>query len=62
MRRREFIRHTATGMGAAWIGSKTLLARMPGLPKLSRKFSAADTVTLGKPVYKPAVWPWAQEQ
>lgn len=48
MRRREFIRHTATGMGAAWIGSKTLLARMPGLPKLSRKFSAADTVTLGK--------------
>jgi aryl-alcohol dehydrogenase-like predicted oxidoreductase len=48
MRRREFIRHAASGMGAAWIASKPLLGRVLALPKLSRKFSAADTVTLGK--------------
>jgi 1-deoxyxylulose-5-phosphate synthase len=45
MRRREFISRTAMGLGAAWIGSRSLAA---GAPVETGKFSAADTVTLGK--------------
>jgi aryl-alcohol dehydrogenase-like predicted oxidoreductase len=48
MERREFLRHGAFGVGAAWLGSRGLAARMTALPKLDRKFSAADTVTIGK--------------
>jgi 1-deoxyxylulose-5-phosphate synthase len=44
MKRREFLRNGAYGMGAAWLGSRGLAA----LPKLDRKFSATDTVTIGK--------------
>src|ERR1700688_3516578 len=48
MRRREFIHHAAYGAGAAWLGSHTFAQRMLALPALSQKFSAADTVTIGK--------------
>ena len=55
MKRRDFLRHAACGMGAAWLGSSAfapnssaLARRMRALPPLPRKFSAPDTVTLGK--------------
>src|SRR5579864_4535528 len=48
MRRREFIHHAAYGAGAAWLGSRMFAQRMLALPALSQKFSAADTVTIGK--------------
>jgi aryl-alcohol dehydrogenase-like predicted oxidoreductase len=48
MRRREFIRHTACGIGATWLSSQTLAGSPRALPALPRKFSAADTVTIGK--------------
>jgi len=48
MKRREFIRHTAMGSGAAWIVARPVLGRMLAMPKLTQKFSAADTVMLGK--------------
>jgi len=48
MKRREFLRNSACGVGAALLGSRRLTARLAALPKLDRKFSAADTVTIGK--------------
>src|SRR6266576_3012303 len=42
MKRREFITGTAYGVGAAWLAAKGLAAALP------RKFSASDTVTIGK--------------
>ena len=58
MRRREFIRNTALGIGAAWLGHDALapsgwLSRDSSLQKvlaapLSQKFAASDTVTLGR--------------
>src|SRR6266478_3980012 len=48
MKRREFIIGATFGMGAAWIGSRGWTASARALPALPRKFSAADTVTLGK--------------
>jgi aryl-alcohol dehydrogenase-like predicted oxidoreductase len=48
MKRRDFVRQAAFGIGAAWIGIRPFLGRALALPELSRKFSAADTVTLGK--------------
>src|SRR5580692_1825623 len=45
MKRREFIRQTSYGVGAAWLGVKGLAASAFALP---RKFSASDTVTIGK--------------
>ena len=61
MKRREFIRQAAIGAGTtavgggAWLTSKALAermltpeARLAALPPLSRKFTAADTVTIGK--------------
>src|SRR6266849_5026289 len=48
MKRREFIIGATFGMGAAWIGSQGWTASARALPALPRKFSAADTVTLGK--------------
>ena len=48
MKRREFIHRTACAAGAAWIHTAAFARRPFALPALSRKFSAADTVTLGK--------------
>src|SRR6266849_1096219 len=48
MKRREFIIGATFGMGAAWIGSRGWTASARALPALPRKFSAAETVTLGK--------------
>jgi aryl-alcohol dehydrogenase-like predicted oxidoreductase len=47
MKRRDFLRHGAYGVGAALVGSRRLAARLSALPKLDRKFSASDTVTIG---------------
>ncbi len=46
MNRREFVHRTAYSAGAAWLHS-AVFARL-AFPGLSRKFNAADTVTLGK--------------
>jgi aryl-alcohol dehydrogenase-like predicted oxidoreductase len=48
MKRRDFIIGTACGVGATWIGSRGLASAMNALSALPRKFTAADTVTLGK--------------
>ena len=48
MKRRDFIHRTACAAGAAWIHPSALVPRTAALPALSRKFSASDTVTLGK--------------
>src|SRR5258708_38259080 len=48
MKRREFLHRTACAAGAAWIHPAAFATRPLVLPALSRKFSAADTVTLGK--------------
>src|SRR5216683_4081244 len=48
MKRREFIIGAAYGAGAAWLGAKGLTAAARAVPNLSRKFSAADTVVIGK--------------
>jgi 1-deoxyxylulose-5-phosphate synthase len=48
MKRRDFIIGASLGAGAAWIGSRSLARAMSTLPALPRKFSAADTVVLGK--------------
>ncbi len=45
MKRREFIRRTAYGMGAAWFGATGFTADAFTLPQ---KFSASDTVNIGK--------------
>src|SRR5437870_12877042 len=48
MKRRDFIHRTACAAGAAWIHRAAFAQRPLALPALSRKFSATDTVTLGK--------------
>jgi 1-deoxyxylulose-5-phosphate synthase len=50
MRRREFLHRTACTAGAAWLHSAAFPHRAPALTltPLPRKFSASDTVTLGK--------------
>jgi aryl-alcohol dehydrogenase-like predicted oxidoreductase len=48
MKRREFIHRTACAAGTAWLNGGTFAQRAFAIPALSRKFSAADTVTLGK--------------
>ena len=47
MKRRQFIRHGACGAGAAWLASRAWAKSVLAMP-LSQKFSATDTVTLGK--------------
>jgi 1-deoxyxylulose-5-phosphate synthase len=47
MKRRDFIRRGACGAGAAWLSSRPLAKSALALP-LDRKFSASDTVTIGK--------------
>jgi 1-deoxyxylulose-5-phosphate synthase len=46
MRRREFLVRSASGLGAAWLSSKSILNAIAEQP-LAAKFSASDTVTLG---------------
>src|SRR3989441_9895988 len=48
MNRREFIHRTAYSAGAAWLHSAVFARRAFAFPSLSRKFNAADTMTLGK--------------
>jgi 1-deoxyxylulose-5-phosphate synthase len=47
MRRREFLSYSATAAGAAWLSSKSILNQI-GARLLPAKFTAHDTVTLGK--------------
>lgn len=47
MQRRDFIRHTACGIGAAWLGSAAFARHPFALPVLPRKFAASDAVVLG---------------
>jgi 1-deoxyxylulose-5-phosphate synthase len=46
MYRREFLVRSATGLGAAWLTSRSILNAISNTT-LSTKFTAADTVTLG---------------
>ena len=48
MKRRDFIHRTACAAGATWIHTAAFARRPFTLTALSRKFSAADIVTLGK--------------
>jgi 1-deoxyxylulose-5-phosphate synthase len=48
MERREFIIGATCGVGAAWLGSRHFATAARALPALPHKFSAADTVVLGK--------------
>ena len=57
MKRREFIQRAAYGVGAAWLGAhvfhgvstgRSAVAVPPLVAKLPRKFTASDTVTIGK--------------
>jgi aryl-alcohol dehydrogenase-like predicted oxidoreductase len=47
MQRREFIRTTAYGVGAAWLTRQSILSALAET-QLPRKYAASDTVTLGK--------------
>jgi len=46
MHRREFLIRTASGLGAAWLSSRTILNTLAAQP-LPAKFAASDTVALG---------------
>ena len=46
--RREFLRYAAAISAAAWLAPKNLAAWRASVPALPQKFSAADTITLGK--------------
>jgi len=48
MKRRDFIHRTACAAGAAWIHPAAFARPTFALPALLRKFTASDTVTLGK--------------
>ncbi len=48
MKRRDFIHRTACAAGAAWIHPAAFAQPTFALPALPRKFTASDTVTLGK--------------
>jgi 1-deoxyxylulose-5-phosphate synthase len=53
MKRREFIRRAACGMGAAWLGTRAFGSgnwahKVFPIPPLTKKFEASDTVTIGK--------------
>ena len=47
MRRREFLVRTATAAGAVWLSSKSIFKSLAE-QTLNHKFSASDTVTLGR--------------
>jgi aryl-alcohol dehydrogenase-like predicted oxidoreductase len=44
MKRREFLKQTALGLGAMWVGRSAAALPLPALPK---KYSASDTVVIG---------------
>ena len=46
MKRREFLTRAAYGVSATWLGSN-FTRRVWAMPDLDKKFSAADTITLG---------------
>ena len=48
MLRRDFLRSSATGLGAAWLSSTTSLASILAFETPTQKFSAHDEITLGK--------------
>jgi aryl-alcohol dehydrogenase-like predicted oxidoreductase len=48
MKRREFLHRTACAAGGTWLHSNAFPRRAFAVPALSQKFSASDTVTLGK--------------
>jgi aryl-alcohol dehydrogenase-like predicted oxidoreductase len=48
MNRRDFIVRSTYGLGVAWLGSRIGLRDALALPSLGQKFTAGDTVTLGK--------------
>ena len=48
MKRREFLHRTACAAGAAFFHAGVFAQHARTLPALSRRFTAADTVTLGK--------------
>src|SRR5947208_17050030 len=48
MKRREFLHRAACAAGAAWFPSTSFAHKALAIPALPRKFSATDTVTLGK--------------
>lgn len=48
IRRREFLQNVASVAAAAWLAPKSLAARLSSLPSFDRKFTAADTVTIGR--------------
>ena len=48
MKRREFLHRTACAAGATWLHSNAFPRGAFSVPPLSQKFSASDTVTLGK--------------
>jgi 1-deoxyxylulose-5-phosphate synthase len=48
IRRREFLQRAASVAAAAWFTPKSLAQRLALLPALDRKFSATDTVTIGR--------------
>jgi 1-deoxyxylulose-5-phosphate synthase len=47
MKRRDFIVNTSLGLGAAWLARQSILNALADT-QLPRKYSASDTVTLGK--------------
>jgi aryl-alcohol dehydrogenase-like predicted oxidoreductase len=46
--RREFIHNVTYAAGAVFLGDASMAARLAAMAPLSQKFSAVDTVTLGK--------------
>ena len=48
MLRRDFLRKTATGLGAVWLTGKSTLASTLAFDTPLRKFNAQDEVTLGR--------------
>ena len=48
MKRRDFIRNTTLGLGAACLGGQTLSEMIWALPPLPQKFLASDTIVLGQ--------------
>jgi 1-deoxyxylulose-5-phosphate synthase len=46
--RRQFLSRTARAISAAFLGSHPLSQRLLAFPALNQKFSAADTITLGR--------------
>jgi aryl-alcohol dehydrogenase-like predicted oxidoreductase len=48
MLRRDFLHHTGRAAAGALLASSTVAKRLAAIPTLPRKFSANDTVTLGR--------------